>query len=184
MSRLLAPFVIWKVAAFGLLVGRSKWLSGRKNKSHKGGGGGKRAANCRGEEEHCSLSEAPRPVAWRQRAQQMVHNLISQPGTSLPSLGSRKGLGLGGWCSRQKTGFAKPAVHKGCRVRPNHCQIHALVGKEGVWVSVPHRARQESQALSGCESCTTGGFGAETRPPDKLLLELVSADSAGECSGL
>lgn len=93
MSRLLAPFVIWKVAAFGLLVGRSKWLSvGEEQEPQRR----RKEASCklqRGERGALQfVSEAPRPVAWRQRAQQMVHNLISQPGTSLPSLGSGRGL--------------------------------------------------------------------------------------------
>lgn len=117
-----------------------------KKRSHKeGAGGGKRATE--GREEHCGLSEAPHPVAWRQRAQQMVHsNLSSQPGTSLPSLGSGRAW-LGpvlsslahpeGWCSWQRPGFAKPAEHKGCKTQLLPNPSSARKGKCVVGVHAP-----------------------------------------------
>lgn len=101
---------------------------------------GSKPQTAEGREEHCSLSEAPHPVAWRRRAQQMVHNLIRQPGTSIPSLGSR--MGLAGPLSSRPLLVLKGGVPcKGLALlnqlctkaaRPNCCQIQALVGMEGV----------------------------------------------------
>lgn len=90
---------------------------------------------------------------------------------------------LEGWCSWQGTGFAKPAVHKGCKTQllPNPSS-----GRKGRCVrcqcSTGHG--RKARVCLGVSAVRWEALEQRPDPQNKLLLELVSGESTGKCSGL
>lgn len=163
-SRLLAPFVIWKVADFRLLVLMSKRLFlsvGEEQEPQKRGG-----ASCRmwrGERERrgLCLNRRVQLLGDSEPSRWCTTSLASLEPRFLPLARGRAWLGRRPlfpcspwWGGAPGKGRDAPSLlallNQSCPKAAGSdltcCQSRALVGKEGVSVATPDGAQQETQA--------------------------------------